>query len=40
MILLKSFDTIKDISDRKFTASADMKMEAEDVNQDDLHDAM
>ncbi|CAE7267783.1 unnamed protein product, partial [Symbiodinium sp. CCMP2592] len=40
MTLLKVFDTIKDISDKKFTNSADMQIEANDVDENDVHTAM
>ena len=40
MTLLKSFETMKDIGEKKFIHSADIQMEAEDVDQNDLHQAM
>ncbi|CAE7231181.1 FAM120B [Symbiodinium sp. CCMP2592] len=40
MTLLKVFDTIKDIADKKFTNSADMQIEANDVDENDVHKAM
>ncbi|CAE7536995.1 unnamed protein product [Symbiodinium sp. CCMP2592] len=40
MTLLKSFDTIKDISQKTFENSAEFQMEAENVDEEDMHDAM
>ena len=40
MTLLKVFDTMKDISDKKFTNSADIQIEAGDVDENDVHKAM
>ncbi|CAE7726154.1 Ogfr, partial [Symbiodinium necroappetens] len=40
MTLLKSFDTIKDISAKKFSTSAGFHMEAENVDEEDMHGAM
>ena len=40
MTLLKVFDTMKDISDKKFTNSADIQIQAEDVDENDVHKAM
>ena len=40
MTLLKSFDTIKDIKEKTFEHSAEFQMEADNVDEGDMHDAM
>ena len=40
MTLLKSFDTIKDIKEKTFEHSAEFQMEADNVDEGDMPDAM